>query len=280
MNENIKIDFAITKKDLVVEINKIRLSPKSYITKIKKYRKYYKDNFLYLPTNTKPIKTIEGIKACEEAIRFLKKQEAVNALINDERLSKAAEDHVNDIGKNGLSSYEGSDGSSVLDRVQKYCEWDDFCCESIDFGNYFAKDIIIQSIIDDGIPSRYNRDNIFSKKAKYIGVHIGYHKLYSFVTDIVLIGNVRETNQISPNVSNFINLIIEYNANNTTIKEKDDMTNSSILAPDNSVKFNTSRREIIIPNGDSLDVTSTMYELINGDKKIIEVVYDNNNKAT
>ncbi len=73
----------------------------------------------------------------------------------------AAEDHVEDIGPAGILSHTGTDGSSPSERISRYIEWGS-SGENIAFGQRTGKDVVLDLIIDDGVPSRGHRDNIYN----------------------------------------------------------------------------------------------------------------------
>jgi uncharacterized protein YkwD len=59
-----------------------------------------------------------------EAIDVIKKQKPLSPLVASVPIEKACKDHVKDLGTNGRydhSAHEGSDGSTVADRIEKYC---------------------------------------------------------------------------------------------------------------------------------------------------------------
>lgn len=65
------------------------------------------------------LRTNEGAKAVKEAIDYLQSKTERNdvPLKWSEELAKAAKEHVEDTGPKGLLSHEGSNGSTVKERV-------------------------------------------------------------------------------------------------------------------------------------------------------------------
>ena len=165
MSQSQKINYEEKAQLLFQEQNKIRTDPKSYISKLQSWLPKFRDNTLYL-LKENPLKTFEGKHAIEEAIRFLSKQNPLPPLVYSEALSKAASDHIKDIGEKGLTSHEGSNGETVSDRIEKYTEWDGSCAENIDFGFTEPENIIMNLLIDDGVDERYQRSNLFSSVFK------------------------------------------------------------------------------------------------------------------
>ena len=201
-----EVEYDKLAKDLFISHNKIREDPKSFILKLKKWSKKFREKTLFL-LNENPLETIEGINAVEEAIRFLSVQKSVPKLNYSEELSKAAKDHANDIGEHNLHGHDGSDGSMLSDRIERYTEWDDSCAESIDLGYKTADNIILNLLIDDGSEGRNQRINLFSTNYKHIGIGCGFHKSYNHCSVFVYAKSLREIGQ-APNVG--INFMQDY----------------------------------------------------------------------
>jgi hypothetical protein len=201
-----EVEYDKLAKDLFISHNKIREDPKSFILKLKKWSKKFRDKTLFL-LDENPLETIEGINAVEEAIRFLSVQKSVPKLNYSEELSKAAKDHANDIGEHNLHGHDGSNGSILSDRIEKYTEWDDSCAESIDLGYKNADNIILNLLIDDGSEGRNQRINLFSTNYKHIGIGCAFHKSYNHCSVFVYAKSLRELGQ-APNVG--INFMQDY----------------------------------------------------------------------
>lgn len=201
-----EVEYDKLAKDLFISHNKIREDPKSFILKLKKWSKKFREKTLFL-LNENPLETIEGINAVEEAIRFLSVQKSVPKLNYSEELSKAAKDHANDIGEHNLHGHDGSDGSMLSDRIERYTEWDDSCAESIDLGYKTADNIILNLLIDDGSEGRNQRINLFSTNYKHIGIGCAFHKSYNHCSVFVYAKSLREIGQ-APNVG--INFMQDY----------------------------------------------------------------------
>ena len=136
-SSNPEIDYQQLALDVFNEQNRVRTNPDSYIEKLERATKFFKDKIFRHPAEL-PIETYEGVQGILEAIEFLKKQKPVEALQYSGELSQACKDHAKDIGSKGLSSHEGSDGNGLSERIEKYIEWDGAVAENLDFCYKFA----------------------------------------------------------------------------------------------------------------------------------------------
>ena len=74
---------------ILLEINKIRSNPKSYISVLEEYKKKFEDGYKIVFGKNFTIKSIEGLKAVDDAICFLKEQESLETnLILSEGVSR------------------------------------------------------------------------------------------------------------------------------------------------------------------------------------------------
>jgi len=170
------------KKEVAKQHSIVRRSPKSYIYLIKEQLKNLKGKILHMPGLKHGIKTVEGETAYLECIDFLNSQTPIGVLKYDEELSKASQDHADDIKNSGITAHIGSDGSSPDDRIERYLEWEGINCQNIDFGLKTAEEVIISLIIDDGFKDRPQRAIIFDPDLQYLGVGVSDHPDYTLCT--------------------------------------------------------------------------------------------------
>ena len=164
-------------QEILEEMNLARQYPAAYARHLENLRNYYEDDLLKAPGKT-PVRTLEGTKAVDEAIRFLKTTKPVRKLRASEGLSQAARDHVNDQGRSGKTGHIGQDGSKPYERMERYGSWEGLSGENIAYGDETARMIVMQLIIDDGVPTRGHRENIFNPEFQYTGVAVGPHPVY------------------------------------------------------------------------------------------------------
>ena len=172
---------------VIKEINLARQNPKRYAIFLEREKSYYVGKFIKRPGETIII-TEEGVSAVDEAIRFLKSTKPVSPLKYSKGMSRAAMDHVKDQGKKGTLGHRGSDRSQPGDRVNRYGSWRWTVGENISYGRDKARDIVMGLIIDDGVPGRGHRDNIFNSKYRFVGVACGYHKTFEVICVIDFAG--------------------------------------------------------------------------------------------
>ena len=176
-----EIDYEQLAIDVFNEQNRVRSNPESYIEKLERATKFFKDKIFRHPAEL-PIETYEGVQGVYDAIEFLKNQNPVEPLQYCPELTQACKDHAKDIGSKGLSSHEGSDGNGLCERVEKYVEWDGAIAENLDFCYKFAENIVMNLIIDDGSKEKHQRSNLFNPEFVYGGVACDVHKTFKICT--------------------------------------------------------------------------------------------------
>ena len=167
-------------KDIVREIALARTNPRRYASFIEERKKHYDGKLFYTSDGT-ILRTKEGVRAANEATRFLRSVSKLSPLSLSRGMSLGAKDHVRDIGPRGATRHEGRDGSKTSDRVNRYGTWQGQIGENIFYGGEEAREIVMGLIIDDGVSSRGHRRNIFNPSFRVVGVGCGYHDEYRTV---------------------------------------------------------------------------------------------------
>jgi uncharacterized protein YkwD len=178
-------------QEVVQELNLARQNPKGYALFLEQLKPYYVGKFIKRPDEPS-ILTEEGISAVDEAIQFLKSTKPIAPLKYSKGMSRAAMDHVKDQGKSGKLGHRGSDRSRPGDRVNRYGTWRWTVGENISYGRDKARDIVMGLIIDDGIPSRGHRSNMFDSRYQFVGVAYGKHKTFETMCVINFAGEFVE----------------------------------------------------------------------------------------
>ena len=168
-------------KDVVLELNKVRSNPSAYAeAHIEPRRRYFRGSLFEQPGKI-PLQTREGARALDECVGALEGAQPVGLLFPSSGLTSAARDHAEDQEKTGRTGHAGSDGSNMEQRISRHGEWDKLIGENISYGSGNARDIVIQLLIDDGVPSRGHRQNIMNGGFARIGTAIAGHPDYGFV---------------------------------------------------------------------------------------------------
>lgn len=172
-----------TPDNILRELNIARTNPGAYADHLEKnWKPYYKGKMRNLPGAEMVIETNEGLKAVDEAIRYLRKAKPIAPLTLETGMSKAAADHVADMARKNHTEHQGSDGSEPDTRVSRYGTWGVTISENLMFGPSKARDIVLDLIVDDGVPDRGHRTNIFDPQAKVVGIAFGKHPDYGWAT--------------------------------------------------------------------------------------------------
>ena len=65
--------------------------------------------------------------------------------------------------------HNGTDGSSMSDRIERYGQWEGTIGENIDYGgDKEGKDVLLNLMVDDGVSTRGHRNNIFNPEFKMV----------------------------------------------------------------------------------------------------------------
>lgn len=168
-------DFAAK---VLAELNLARTKPQEFLKYVKEHRASFKNGTQFKGPNGLFISTKEGTAVVDETIAFLSKVKPVPALSASKGLSLAAKDHVDDLGPKGKIGHTGTDGSSVEDRINRHGKWEKTIGENIAMGPRDAHFIVMQLIIDDGVPDRGHRTNIYNGDFLTVGIDTGIHKQY------------------------------------------------------------------------------------------------------
>jgi uncharacterized protein YkwD len=136
----------------------------------------------------------EGVHAINDAVRFLRSARALPALTLSPGMCRGAADHCADQA-NGATGHNGSNRSNPSARMSRYGTWSFSWGENISYGKMSARDIVLALIIDDGLPTRKHRQNIFNPNFNFAGAAFGPHARYRSVCSIDFAGGFTERGQ-------------------------------------------------------------------------------------
>ena len=181
--------YARIEREVLVALNQARSDPKGTAAKLDILARSYRGTLLRRPTQQIPIQTSEGVVAVREAAAAARTQSPLPTLALSAELSRAARDHAQDQQRTGAIGHAGSDGSTVITRVGRYGRWLRSISENIDYSpSASGTEVIENLLVDDGVPDRGHRKNIFDPTARLVGIACAPHPRYTTVCVIVQTG--------------------------------------------------------------------------------------------
>lgn len=191
-------------REMIYEINRVRSNPRSYLPyiepmlatarqKLKKYGKgstHYSLTFRSIVVNGKESKSVdtnwhyrneEEVKALSSLVNDLKKSKPLSILQPDSGIYAAARKHADDQNNHEWKlMHTGSDGSAPWDRITHFSPAMSFGNENIagNSGRATPRDIVIQLLIDDGIPGYGHRYNLLNPQWTHVACSYEYYRGY------------------------------------------------------------------------------------------------------
>jgi hypothetical protein len=167
------------------QINYVRVCPNLYIKDLEKYRDSLQDNILRIkkPSEGKEnygqlneeIYVSEGRKLFDELIQVLKTIYKREPFQLNKSLGNAAEDFLMI-----LQMHDGSDDKALvksvedfMKRIRKYGVPHGLLGECIDYGSTSAESLVLKLLLDDGDPTRTDRNIILNANLNSIGIACG-----------------------------------------------------------------------------------------------------------
>jgi uncharacterized protein YkwD len=168
---------------VVQEMSEARVQPRAYAKRLRELRAYFEGRLWNRPGRI-PLRTEEGVAAYDEAIAFLESARPVGPLRFNEGLARAARLHALDIGPRGALEHVGRDGSTLSQRLNRLGTWHGLIAENIGTLEEDPRQVVIQLLVDDGVPSRGHRHNLFNPDLHQAGAGSAPHREYRVVTVI------------------------------------------------------------------------------------------------
>jgi uncharacterized protein YkwD len=168
---------------VVQEMSDARTRPRAYAQHLRDLTGSFEGTLWKRPGRV-PLRTDEGLAALQEAIRFLESVRPVGPLRFHEGLARAARLHARDLGPRGALDHLGADGSTLSTRLNRLGAWEGTVAENISTLEEDPRQIVIQLLVDDGIPGRGHRKNLFNPDLHQAGAGMAVHRDYRIVTVI------------------------------------------------------------------------------------------------
>jgi uncharacterized protein YkwD len=175
------------------EINLARTEPRAYAGFLRVFRRQFRGKYYVLPGSTTRIQTSEGGKAVDEAIRFLSRSKPLPPLAWSDGLAAAATELAEEQGGTGATGHTGRQSHGVRERIERHGKWERLIGENIGYGPEGARNMVMQLIIDDGVPDRGHRVNTFSRDFTAAGIACGPHSRFGSMCVIDFAGGFRDS---------------------------------------------------------------------------------------
>ena len=164
-------------RDVQAETNLLRRDPSVYVRHLQALLPRF-DGLVVERPGRPFLRTEEGAPAVQEAIDALRAAQPANPLEWSVGLARAASDHVRDQGPLGGTEHVGTDGSDPARRMERYGQWRGAVAENIAYGENPAREVVLQLLIDDGVPARGHREALLDPEWGVAGVACGRHRDY------------------------------------------------------------------------------------------------------
>ena len=167
-----------------LEVNRVRATPSAYTPILNAYRAAFRGNVAYDGDDNEGIETEEGPQAVDEAVRDLSRRDAEATLAWDDRLAASAADLAEDQQRSGGTGHETSDGSTFASRLSRHLRLAGQAGEIIAYGETTQEAVVRAFIVDDGVPDRAHRLDLFARGFRKAGIACRPHPQFG-VTCVV-----------------------------------------------------------------------------------------------
>lgn len=171
---------------VVDEINRARAHPRAYADLLRPWLDEFEGRLLKIPGEI-PLETQEGRPAVAEAIAFLEAAEPLPPLAWSPGLAQAALEHVKEQA-GGATGHAGRKGSTPFQRMEHYGRWQDTAGEAIAYGPEDPRRVVLNLLVDDGVPTRGHRKSLFNPDFHVAGAALGPHAEFRNLCVIDLAG--------------------------------------------------------------------------------------------
>lgn len=172
-------------QQLLDELNLLRTQPARYAEFVEAKFSLLNAQGLYVHGGVQRRLT-EGRAVVDETLRLLRAASPLPPLRMASCLSRAAEDHRADRGPKGLLGHIGSDGSTPWQRVQRYAAPVLQCGDYLSYTYEAPRDIVMQYLVDDGVPTRGHRTGILDPGQRSFGAAFGPHARWQTMAVLML----------------------------------------------------------------------------------------------
>lgn len=184
-------DWTRLAREVVDEANRMRRNPAAYAEYLDAMLPRFDGTLLQRPHRSY-LRTEEGAAAVREAIRVLRVTAPMAKMEWSPGLALAARDHVRDQGPVGGTQHRGTDGSRPAQRANRHGEWRGAVAEAIAYGENPAREVVLQLLVDDGVPDRGHRTTLLDPGWGHAGAACGPHRDYGQICVVDLAAGYTE----------------------------------------------------------------------------------------
>lgn len=177
-------------QDIFEWINRARENPKVLIPHLEERLATFKDKAW--KKGDKWYNSREGSTAVSEAIAVLREMPGAKKFRDSESMAKAAREHAADMAATGITGHTGSNGSTMAKRVEQFGKWRGGLAECLAYQQMSGLDFVLYWVVDDGMASRANRNNVFKPDFGACGVAVGGHPKQKTCAVLVVGGEIAE----------------------------------------------------------------------------------------
>ena len=169
-------------------LDELRTKPSAFVVHLQEKLKYLNETGdTFRCPDCDPERCVEGAAVYNEAIQYLQNVRPIVTLLDAPMgMLYAARDHIDDLSRRMEVSPEGVDGSTPIQRLTRYGRCPAKHVQMMALGQDTAVGILTQLLVDDGVPSRIDRKNIFDPDMRVCGVSLGPHSIHQSVCIILL----------------------------------------------------------------------------------------------
>ncbi len=171
---------------VLVELNRVRARPLAYAPLLRAYRAAFQGDVAYPSGEEEGVETQEGTRAVDEALHDLAARGAAPDLSWDERLARSAADLAEDQRRSGATGHDTSDGAPFAVRLARHVALTGQAGEIIAYGETTQEAVVRAFLVDDGVPDRAHRRDLFARAFRRAGIACRPHPAFgvSCVVDL------------------------------------------------------------------------------------------------
>lgn len=155
------------------ELNAMHADPGDYSESLLDYRDRFDGLIVYGEDGESDFQTREGVRPVDEAVAALRRADPLPRLREGRLLALAAADHVAAQSRSGEVGHYSRGRDPAARLVAR--GGGRYVSEVITYGHSDPASVIRQLLVDDGVPGRGHRFELFSARYRYAGVACGPH---------------------------------------------------------------------------------------------------------